>query len=1134
MRKFLLSTIFAFALSFLHAQVAVVNYNASTSSNVPFGVSNYHVSESIYTDSELNGVTLINSLAFSTTTIGAAAVANFGSVSIYLKDISSATTTLATGAFTTTGYTLVYTGSVSFASLGIVNVTLNTPFTRVAGSNLQLLIVRTDNLAHAGFTWQSSVGNITSNAVVSSRRYNNATTAPVSGTTSLTASAFRPLIRFNNFSNDARVSNVYTLGKLPIPNGTPHIMSANIANDGGAILSNVSVTVTITGANNFTSTKIIPTIAISGKEIVAFDPFTPLVEGTNTVTVTLASDDNLPNNSLVVTQSVNKNTWSYSQGTVPTNGVGFNGATGDFIAKFSNSAATFLSQVSVNIITGGQPFKLGMWDATGAGGSPGTLLWESPTSLTSATGVNVLPISPAPPIPVGDYYIGVRQTGTVSLSFAYQTENPIRPSTFYFTSPTGGTTWSDFAPNNPFRFMIEPKLILANDASVSAFGLPISNTCNGTPKTYTTILTNTGATAIAVGAAAVTLKVAGANTYLTTINNSTLLASGATETITFAGVNIANPGTNFDTLYVDLAGDLDKSNDTLKATNLTATTITAFPLVDKFENTTPEFNFISILAGGRNLTVLQNNSYTNVDLGGTLAPHSGTKMIIFDNFGGASSLGVRNRLYSNCLSIPAVGAGQCGNYQLSFWMSHDNSLLTDLDSLYVNISTDAGVTWNRITSGYGRIDAAFVIPGWKKEIINLSAYAGQTIQIGFEDVSKYGNIIGLDDIEIGSEAAGNLTLALTVNNGVDLSKTCDDNGWTYYADPADLTKALLAINWDPTNSGANAAAKIASKPRVQLDAADYAAINGTTEATYTMKRYWNVDLNSSVMTAPVNLRFFYSATDTAATNLLAANFATTNGLAIKAPSWFKTIPTNFAGDATHVQPYGVLSSIPLVNINTTGATINGILYAQFDGITSFSGGTYATGAGAGAVLPITIEYFTGTKLTNAHILKWKINCINTSAKEMLIEISSDGKIFTTIYKTAANSQQCDQALSYTNNKLLAGINYYRLKTVDTDGKITFSNIVPLLNADRGFEIVNITPNPVVENRFTLNITSAEKVGMEIVIADFAGRILQTQKTTLALGNNAILVNVLKLAAGSYSVYGVYEGGKTKVIQLLKK
>ena len=163
------------------------------------------------------------------------------------------------------------------------------------------------------------------------------------------------------------------------------------------------------------------------------------------------------------------------------------------------------------------------------------------------------------------------------------------------------------------------------------------------------------------------------------------------------------------------------------------------------------------MSGTRQLWALSTGKYKNADLTDSLAPKAGNNFFYFDAWSGTSSVGVSNLLYSRCFAIPS---GQvAAYYDTKFWMSHDSSYSTSLDSMYFSVSTDKGVTWTRL-SGYQRYDATFLVPGWKEETVNLAAYAGQTIQLAFEGVSKYGNIIGLDEITV---LAGS-TLPITLSN----------------------------------------------------------------------------------------------------------------------------------------------------------------------------------------------------------------------------------------------------------------------------------------------------------------------------------------------------------------------------------
>lgn len=1115
-RIVLLFSLLATALATLQAQVVEVSANAGTSATPALGTSNFAANESIYTEVEIGSsnftspATAMTRLALNVNTLGTNTT--FNNVRIYLRDVPLTSTTFTSGTYTSSGYTLVFDGSITFTATGWTEFALTTPYVRTPGTNLQMLIERTDNVAHTGFVWICANGNNTSSTINTTRRY-NATTA-LSAATVLTVSAFRQAVRFiRRVNNDAAVRQVYTLGKTPIPNGNPLVISANISNDGINALTNVNVSLNVSGANSFTNNLVIPSLASGASTTVSFPTFSPTVEGINNVTVSVGSDDNTSNNSVTVSQSINKNTWSYAYGPTASAGVGFNGATGDFVAKFSTNQNMALAQVSVNFFAGGQPYQIGVWDATGAGGTPGNLIYSS-SNLVATTGTNVIPILPAVNVPAGNFFVGVRQIGTTNVSFGYQTETPIRSQTFYFTSPSGGTTWTDFAPSNSFRFLIEPKLILPVDASATTLNTPNNNTCFSTPQTYSAVITNTGANAIAPGSASVTLRIRGANVFTGTLANSTNIASGGTETINFTNVNLPNGGTNLDTLIVNLDGDLDRSNDTLRTSNVTASTLTSFPVTEKFENASFDIGYISIVSGGRNLVILQNGSYTNVDLGGSLAPRSPNRMILFDNYGGASSVGVVNRLFSNCITIPANTAGSCGNYQLSFWMSRDSSYSTALDSLYVVVTTNGGTTWTRLGSGFQRYDASFITPGWQKQVVSLAAYAGQTIQIGFENVSKYGNIIALDDIEISSERAGNVVLATSASNSISLQRSCDDQGWTYYVNSASPTQALIAIQWDPSNTGANAVAKLAAIPRLQVDGTFFSATDVPSKtATFTAKRYWNVNLPTGSLSTPVNLRFFYSPADTAEVNQAAANFAAANAGTLETPMWFKTVGPDFIANSSMVIPDGVIGAVPLTNVNTSGATINGVLYAQFNGITSFSGGTYATGVGINTPVPVNLVTFTAQRVSSrVNQLQW------TTAQEQQslyfeLERSTDGRRFVSIGQlAAAGNSNTARTYQFTDQQPTNGVNYYRLKLVDQDQSFRYSGIRQVRN--QGVADLSIFPNPVKE-QLTASIQT-DKAGIYTwIITDASGKVVYQRQQNLLAGPTTIQVPTNRLQAGSY-------------------
>lgn len=214
---------------------------------------------------------------------------------------------------------------------------------------------------------------------------------------------------------------------------------------------------------------------------------------------------------------------------------------------------------------------------------------------------------------------------------------------------------------------------------------------------------------------------------------------------------------------------------------------------------------------------------------------------------------------------------------------------------------------------------------------------------------------------------------------------------------------------------------------------------------------------------------------------------------------------------------------------------NGSYWAVTFNVTGFSGFYLHTNI-TEHPLPVSINYFRGTRQGTNHILDWKVTCNTTPGLTMTLERSDNATgPFAGINTISATAARCNQPFGYTDAQPLKGMNYYRLKMVDADGKITYSGIVALLNAVKGFDIINIAPNPVTSNgAFKLNVASAQAGKMDIVITDMMGRIVNTQTITLIAGYNSIDMNVSTLAAGTYNISGITPDEKTRVIRFVKQ
>jgi len=217
------------------------------------------------------------------------------------------------------------------------------------------------------------------------------------------------------------------------------------------------------------------------------------------------------------------------------------------------------------------------------------------------------------------------------------------------------------------------------------------------------------------------------------------------------------------------------------------------------------------------------------------------------------------------------------------------------------------------------------------------------------------------------------------------------------------------------------------------------------------------------------------------------------------------------------------------------ATAGGVTTARtvfVNGLISFSPYALANSSGP---LAINVNYFRGSRQGNNHLLNWKVTCSNTPKVTLVVERSNSAAGgFTTINTREATALRCADPFDFTDAQPLSGINYYRLKMVDIDGKISYSGIVALVNGSRGFDLISIAPNPVVDGSFKLNITSATAMRMDLQVSDMQGKIVQTRQASIGAGSSLVTVQVDRLAAGTYHIYGITPEGKTRVIRFVKR
>jgi len=171
-----------------------------------------------------------------------------------------------------------------------------------------------------------------------------------------------------------------------------------------------------------------------------------------------------------------------------------------------------------------------------------------------------------------------------------------------------------------------------------------------------------------------------------------------------------------------------------------------------------------------------------------------------------------------------------------------------------------------------------------------------------------------------------------------------------------------------------------------------------------------------------------------------------------------------------------------------------------------------------AALPVTIINLKAQQQKSIIKIDWtSVTEINVAGYE--IQRSSNALNFSTMGSLTAKGNGT-QKVNYTFNDVqpMHGDNYYRIKAVDKDGKITYSNTVLVkLNNDRIITVVY--PNPAKD------IIHVETNGSAIFsLINQSGKILVTTNI-----NGKGVINVSGIVAGLYYLKNNSTGSVQKVV-----
>ena len=175
-------------------------------------------------------------------------------------------------------------------------------------------------------------------------------------------------------------------------------------------------------------------------------------------------------------------------------------------------------------------------------------------------------------------------------------------------------------------------------------------------------------------------------------------------------------------------------------------------------------------------------------------------------------------------------------------------------------------------------------------------------------------------------------------------------------------------------------------------------------------------------------------------------------------------------------------------------------------------------------LPVTFTSLTGNIRNGQAQLNWTI-ADEHNVDHYQVEESNNGMQFRNLTQVDASNRSAYQA---SDASLNAGANFYRVKAVDIDGKLTYSKIIRLEN---GFvdQQIRVYPNPS-QGELTLGLNIAAG-NYQIRVINAVGQTVHQQPLTHEGGSRSLPLALPKLNAGIYQVE--VRGGMQKYVRSVR-
>ena len=180
-------------------------------------------------------------------------------------------------------------------------------------------------------------------------------------------------------------------------------------------------------------------------------------------------------------------------------------------------------------------------------------------------------------------------------------------------------------------------------------------------------------------------------------------------------------------------------------------------------------------------------------------------------------------------------------------------------------------------------------------------------------------------------------------------------------------------------------------------------------------------------------------------------------------------------------------------------------------------------------LPIKFSAVKAYSVSNGNRIEWA-NMTETNLVRYEVEKSSNGTSFTSIISVAAKTNNGQEnKYAETDENIANGINYYRIKAIQTDGSYEYSAIVKIIPSASAESNISVYPNPVTAKQFTLQLNNYKHGDYSVKLINSGGQ--QVLAKTIQHTGGTVSVSVEKPVTAQAGLYILQIRGEATAVNM---